>query len=570
MRPGELEHYVMHIRIFWPTLSTIAAVANATQIRLNPERDPSKLASRVATLVENYLHTGEQRYLRAIDIILRPLTWRRPPQSSLDATRVTVSAAVNAGSRSKVSIVTTLGRVLQVVPASAQDTQISLGPMECIAQVIQDPSDVVKVSAPQQPAVAAKDPLLRLADDLRSRSLEIAVRAMAACGAADMGRIALRKTAFESKLQPPSPAIASLAIEVGDFQLCRAALRADAHFSTIREAEDSPVLNGQHATRLRHATIWPHGIVSTNAGKLLIYDSASRLDREFIADWWQSLYWSPRYTDRAVHAHGHVAGILDNGILATGRLSASYYHCLIESLADLLHVIENDCAAKNRPLIVDPRTPSTIIEAIEALVPGVHYAYSAADGGLFVKDLLVPTRTNTLIDSRSSRFEAIFPAPDRVARIRERALSACGATTNGARRVLIARSADLGRGITNPEVLIAAANNFALEIVDPSAMSFHEQVKLFSESELVVAQAGGALTNILFCPDRAKIISLVGESSLTDPGFRNLASVAGCEYTVVPCRQLSEPTAFATLRDFQHSPMTIDHETLGRELQRHG
>ena len=50
---------------------------------------------------------------------------------------------------------------------------------------------------------------------------------------------------------------------------------------------------------------------------------------------------------------------------------------------------------------------------------------------------------------------------------------------------------------------------YEFEIVFPENLSFEEQVKIFSQAKYIAGSTGAALTNIMYCPSNATIISII-------------------------------------------------------------
>ncbi len=85
------------------------------------------------------------------------------------------------------------------------------------------------------------------------------------------------------------------------------------------------------------------------------------------------------------------------------------------------------------------------------------------------------------------------------------------------------------RHITNQEriELVLLAHGF--ESISPGEMSVEQQVRVFSEASIVVAQAGAALANIMFMPEGSKVICLSAKSYKYVPYdyFRDYANIFG-------------------------------------------
>jgi capsular polysaccharide biosynthesis protein len=75
-------------------------------------------------------------------------------------------------------------------------------------------------------------------------------------------------------------------------------------------------------------------------------------------------------------------------------------------------------------------------------------------------------------------------------------------------RLYISRGRAKYRHLTNEAEVRALLEGLGFQTVHLETLSFHEQVRLFSSAEAVVAPHGGGLTNIVFCPPGAKVIEL--------------------------------------------------------------
>jgi capsular polysaccharide biosynthesis protein len=64
------------------------------------------------------------------------------------------------------------------------------------------------------------------------------------------------------------------------------------------------------------------------------------------------------------------------------------------------------------------------------------------------------------------------------------------------------------RYVTNEQEVLAALVPLGFECVDPGTHSVAEQIRLFSEAELVVGAHGAGLTNLAFCTEGAGVVEL--------------------------------------------------------------
>ena len=76
------------------------------------------------------------------------------------------------------------------------------------------------------------------------------------------------------------------------------------------------------------------------------------------------------------------------------------------------------------------------------------------------------------------------------------------------RRVFASRGASPLRRLANREALEAAFAAEGFEVVDPGALSFEEQVRLFDAAEVVVGEHGANLTNLVYCRPETLVLEL--------------------------------------------------------------
>ena len=76
------------------------------------------------------------------------------------------------------------------------------------------------------------------------------------------------------------------------------------------------------------------------------------------------------------------------------------------------------------------------------------------------------------------------------------------------RKVYISRKNATARRLLNEDEIIEYLIGLDFEIIEAENLSFIEQVKLFSEAEVVVSPHGSGLSNIVFCNKKTKVIDL--------------------------------------------------------------
>lgn len=192
-----------------------------------------------------------------------------------------------------------------------------------------------------------------------------------------------------------------------------------------------------------------------------------------------------------IKAEGKYAPILLPGS------SFNYYHWLMDSLGSLL-LLEDHLDLGKHPIITAYPIRPYQDEAVEMLF------------GRKLQIEYAPDLKNSVFESA---FHVQYPArcsvphPEVVRRLRSR-LSKHKANATPGRRVYLTRKSLLGRKSVEEESIERALTSRGFEICDPAALSFAGQIAYFSDVEILVAASGAALTNLLFCPQDTKVISV--------------------------------------------------------------
>ena len=63
-------------------------------------------------------------------------------------------------------------------------------------------------------------------------------------------------------------------------------------------------------------------------------------------------------------------------------------------------------------------------------------------------------------------------------------------------------------------------------------LTFQEQVKLMQETSVLIAPHGAGMTNMMFCPQGAKIVE-IADLSFPNPNFYALASAMQHQYWII-------------------------------------
>ena len=114
----------------------------------------------------------------------------------------------------------------------------------------------------------------------------------------------------------------------------------------------------------------------------------------------------------------------------------------------------------------------------------------------------------------------------------EAALRRIGARNDG-RRLFVDRSGARGRTLVNRAEIVALMERRGFEVIDPERYSPRQQIVRFARAEVVVGLAGAAMTNTIFSPPGARILTIVPDTGWSDPFFWDLAAVCGQPYAAL-------------------------------------
>jgi capsular polysaccharide biosynthesis protein len=104
-------------------------------------------------------------------------------------------------------------------------------------------------------------------------------------------------------------------------------------------------------------------------------------------------------------------------------------------------------------------------------------------------------------------------------------------TVVGSRRVYLSRSGTTHRRVVNEDEVVEVLEQAGIERVAVQDLAVAEQVALFRDAELVIAPHGGALTNLVFCSEGARVIELFPPQPIDL--YQRLSHAVGLDYTYV-------------------------------------
>ncbi|MBD2305481.1 glycosyltransferase family 61 protein [Chroococcidiopsis sp. FACHB-1243] len=214
---------------------------------------------------------------------------------------------------------------------------------------------------------------------------------------------------------------------------------------------------------------------------------------------------------------------LDTACSLLNWWSKNYSHWIVDCLLRLEGLEYYQKQTKRKPaLIIESNPPTWKIESLKLLGYGLDDCILWKGSKIKVNRLIVP----------SFRREQAFPvSPAACKWLRQRLLSNLPNIESSQRsfspRIYISRAKTTGRKVINEDDVLETLSPFGFVAYAPEKMSFADEVRLFSQAEMVVAPHGSGLVNIIFAQNLS-VIELFGSTGV--PCFLVLAKSLGFQY----------------------------------------
>jgi hypothetical protein len=146
-------------------------------------------------------------------------------------------------------------------------------------------------------------------------------------------------------------------------------------------------------------------------------------------------------------------------------------------------------------------------------------------------------------------------------------------SAGGGRRLFISRQdakTAHGRRLQNAQEVIELVQRYDFEVVASEALSFQDQVRLFSEADIVVGAHGAGFTNLVFSPARCRAIELIGprlarEESRCAMAYQNLAGLLDQQF--VRCVGRSDEAQAVEQNHLVNETFSIDPVALAKLIE---
>jgi capsular polysaccharide biosynthesis protein len=254
---------------------------------------------------------------------------------------------------------------------------------------------------------------------------------------------------------------------------------------------------------------------------------------------------------------------IKRGVLIGSRYSFNFYHFVCDSLVRAL-IAEKSGDFEAWPLVITPSAPQ-IAEMGRLLCPQREIIEMAPDDLIGFEALAVPVSSSYSPDDPARSNEAVMDAPY-LPELRDRLVNASGGS--GGKILFVKRqfyqteSGAISRTIINQDDVIAFVQANDGETISPEAMTVEAQREAFSNADVVIAMAGSALANVIFCRPGTTIV-MVCQNKIVQPAyFGMMFDALGLNFVVVA----SEPVQGSNPHP-SHLSVTVDIGALQQAIE---
>jgi hypothetical protein len=212
--------------------------------------------------------------------------------------------------------------------------------------------------------------------------------------------------------------------------------------------------------------------------------------------------------------------------------SPSWYHFLVETLPSLIRIRASGNSEK--VLLVRGELPDNIINILTHLeFKEVIFMKDGTKLSVTKLEMLTDLRLPSAIDIASRKYDLI--------NVRNFLLS-LAITPSKSPFIYIERDPALFRPLYKSAQLKKRLLELGFLVVRPESVDLVKQIELFKNAEVVVAQGGAALTNILFMPRGSHVVEITGEGNTLC--FYEMCKVFNIKHTMIQGKTRFLPSIF--------------------------
>lgn len=207
----------------------------------------------------------------------------------------------------------------------------------------------------------------------------------------------------------------------------------------------------------------------------------------------------------------------------------SFYHWMVEFLPRLRFLDRYQAETGRRPELLIPAEPSNYcLESLKLL------GHNPSDCRQWTGG---PERYERFIYTSNVRNPQGIPHPAACRWVRNNLSKAVSKTeAEQPHRIYVSREDANTRRVTNEDLLLSSLSSFGFQKVVLSDLDLAEQIRLFRETEMVVAPHGAGLVNVIYGTD-LDIVELFGAN--VQKHYYHLSNVMGHDYHCLKCQTVN-------------------------------
>lgn len=224
---------------------------------------------------------------------------------------------------------------------------------------------------------------------------------------------------------------------------------------------------------------------------------------------------------------------------ALSPFSQSWVHWLFEIMPQIIY-LQNRCDRDEIKILVESDAPAQIYETLTTFFSHKNIVKIPLRERVVCKSLLIRNdqqRGWSILwarDKKDKLVEAFHHDIQALKRTRETIYKKFNISgEQPTQHVFIRRKAKF-RFIVNEGAIAEYLFSRGFSVIEPSRMSFKEQVECFSRTKIIVAQAGASLANLIFMKPGSTIVTLAAKSEfLNYDYFASIAKEFGVNFVYV-------------------------------------
>ena len=307
----------------------------------------------------------------------------------------------------------------------------------------------------------------------------------------------------------------------------------------------------------------------TKDKKFIVYEKSGDPKIGFIAGIWNFVIYIKNSNHVLINRYFKKINHHKSGVLIAGRCSQNYFHWLIEYVPKILNILA--VQKLDSPLIVDATMPEQSYAILDFICKkySLKYIRTNPEELLNFDELIVPSQHTFQPDDPAFSFwessALSFEHLEFISNIGlEMALQNPISIKHD--KIYLTRKNFTARKIVNEKEIECLFQKHDFHIIDPTSLSFVEQVQLFANAKIIASPTGAALSNLIFCQANTQILSLVASEN---KGFciqANIAKFKKLNFMHITGDLVQKREAFNSYQEYRFSEFQMDLPKLEQAL----